>query len=199
MNNSHDSAHPEFWDVRYQKQRTPWDLGGIPSCLTKYLQTRSRPGRVLIPGCGSGYEVKAFAELGWDVMALDFSAAAVQRSRGLLGPLAECVVQGDFFAHEFEHGGFDLIYERTFLCALSPTRWTAYAVRVASLLKVGGALAGVFFYGHEDDPPPYPLTEGQARALFGKSFVRTCDEGVADSLPTFSGGERWQVWQRQES
>lgn len=43
-------------------------------------------GRVSIPGCGSAYEARTFAEKGYDVVAIDFSPAAVERQEafGLL-------------------------------------------------------------------------------------------------------------------
>src|SRR6267142_5626073 len=91
-----DSSSPEFWDVRYASGETPWDFHGVPSALKAFLK-ESRPGSVLIPGCGAGYEVPAFHEAAWQVTAIDFSAVAVERARFELGTLASCVVQGDFF------------------------------------------------------------------------------------------------------
>jgi len=35
----------------------PWDAGGVPRELAKYLAGASGGGRVLIPGCGAAYEV----------------------------------------------------------------------------------------------------------------------------------------------
>ena len=75
-----NGATVEFWDSRYRSGKTPWDYGGVPAALLNYLQT-AQPGRVLIPGCGSGYEVRAFHERGWDVLAIDYSPAAVERAR----------------------------------------------------------------------------------------------------------------------
>src|SRR5690242_1332228 len=94
------STEMEFWDSRYRAGKTPWDFGGIPAALAAYLQTAS-PRRVLIPGCGSGYEVQAFHERGWDVLAVDYSPAGVECARQVLGPLANKVILADFFAHDF--------------------------------------------------------------------------------------------------
>src|SRR5665213_2943240 len=80
------STEIEFWDSRYRAGKTPWDFGGVPSALVKYLQTAS-PQRALIPGCGSGYEMRAFHERGWDVVAVDFSPSAVERARQVMGCL----------------------------------------------------------------------------------------------------------------
>ena len=168
----------------------------MPSALTNWLNTAPTPGRVLIPGCGSGYEVRAFHAAGWDTVGIDYTPAAVTRAKATLGGLADKVMRSDFFTHNFGSQKFDLIYERTFLCALPPERRTAYVARMAELLVDGGKLLGFFLYGHEDEPPPYPLTDEAALALFGKNFVRRADEVVTDSLPIFGDRERWQIWEK---
>jgi cyclopropane fatty-acyl-phospholipid synthase-like methyltransferase len=194
MLHSMDSTNVEFWDSRYAAGRMPWDCWGVPAKVRAFLATTQPAGTVLIPGCGSGYEVQAFIENGCDVCALDSSTTAVARARKLLGPLADRVVHADFFAHDFHGRQFDLVYERTFLCSLPPERWPDYAARITALLRPGGWLVGFFLYGEEDDPPPYPLTANAAAKLFGEHFRRIADEPVSDSLPLFAGRERWQVW-----
>jgi SAM-dependent methyltransferase len=171
----------------------PWDFGGVPVALEDFLRRQS-PGRVLIPGCGSAYEVRAFVRAGWFVDAVDFSSEAVQRARALLGEEgADRVRQGDFYAGS-PHGPFDLVYERTFLCAFPPQRWPAYAAQIRQSLRPGGLLAGFFFHGPEPEPPPYPLPVGGAGDVLGSGFERIEDTPVEDSLPFFAGRERWQVW-----
>ena len=90
---------------------------------------------------------------------------------------------------------FDLIYEQTFLCTLRPRKWPKYAKRVARLLQPRGRLAGIFFYGKEPEPPPYPLSEARAAEIFGKYFRLIRDVKVSDSVAMFAGMERWQEWQ----
>lgn len=187
---------PAFWDERYRTGRTAWDCGGVPCALREYLRQHPGPGRAVVPGCGSGYELQAFHAAGWDVLGLDFSGAAVAHARAILGSLADKVVVADFFTHALPPGDFDLIYERTFLCALPPDLWPAYARRMAQLLKPGGALCGFFFFGPEDEPPPHPVTPGTLASLLGPSFEKIIDETVTDSLPLYAGKERWQVWRR---
>lgn len=152
---------------------------------------------MLIPGCGSAYEVKAFHDAGWAVMAIDFSPEAVTRAKKLLGPLGDRVVLGDFFKHPFNAQEFDVVYERTFLCALPPELWNDYGTRMQRLLRPAGMLVGFFLYGEEPEPPPYPLTPEWVETLFcGFKLVR--EESVPDSLPIFEGKERWQEWKRRE-
>lgn len=197
MSDSSDSSRPEFWDIRFASGKTPWDFHGVPATLNLFLKGSS-PGKVLIPGCGTGYEVRAFHQAGWEVTAIDFSPVAVEQSRIQLGELARCVVLGDFFKHDLGERCFDLIYERTFLCALPPLLWRAYADRMAQFLRPGGRLVGVFFYGEESEPPPYPLSEAEARKLFETSFSLTRSVPVEDSVEFFAGKERWQEWKLKD-
>lgn len=194
-----ESARPEFWEQRYRAGRLPWDAGGVPPALAAFLE-RLGPGarQVLVPGCGSGYEVKAFLTAGGRVCAIDFAPAAVERARTVLGAAGTCVRQADFFTGDIG-ADYDLIYERTFLCSLPPSCWADYARRVAALLRPGGVLAGIFFHGHEPEPPPYPLSAGTAAGLFDAAFELVEDEAIpaANSLPLYAGGERWQVWRRR--
>lgn len=188
-----DSSRPEFWDLRYARGETPWDFHGVPAALTKFL-TNSQAGSVLIPGCGAGYEVRAFHEADWQVTAIDFSPVAVGNARAHLGALASSVLLGDFFTQDFGTDRFDVIYERTFLCALPPYLWPAYANRMAQLLCPDGKLVGIFFYGQQIDPPPYPLSPETASKLFREKFSLVKSVPISDSLPIFQGNERWQEW-----
>jgi SAM-dependent methyltransferase len=195
MNNSSDSNQPDFWTVRYAAGKTPWDFGGVPSALKSFFERTLGPGRILIPGCGTGYEVQAFHAAGYDVSAIDFSPAAVAQAKRVLGELAERVVLGDFFTYNFGERRFHLVYERTFLCSMTPSRWPEYVNRVAELLSPGGRLIGVFLYGQRSSSgPPFPLTEPEANQLFKRHFQLVRSEVVTDSLPLFRDMERWQEW-----
>lgn len=131
--------------------------------------------------------------------AIDFSPPAVSRARSHLPlSLAERVVEGDFFTHDFSTAPFDVVYERTFLCALPPALWPALVARTASLLKPGGTLVGLYFFGEKDDGPPFGLAPEDPARLFEGHFVRVDDRSVAaeESLPLFAGRERWQERRR---
>jgi SAM-dependent methyltransferase len=190
-----DAAKPEFWEKRFRENFTPWDAGGVPSALERFLKAEPRGRRVLVPGCGSGYEVRAFAEAGHEVVAIDFAPAAVERAHKTLGPLSGRVRLADFF--ETDLGApFDLIYERAFLCSLPRPLRPRYARRALELLALQGRLAGFFFFEEGERGPPFGLKPGELELLLGGRFERTADAAVEDSIPIFSGKERWQVWTR---
>ncbi|HWM42005.1 MAG TPA: methyltransferase domain-containing protein [Burkholderiales bacterium] len=192
-----DSSRPDFWDKRFREGVTPWDAGDAPPKLAVWLQ-KKKPGlKVLVPGCGSGYEVRLFAEHGHDVLAIDFSDAAIEAARRELGPLSRLVKKADFF--ELQEGQFDLVYERAFLCALPRALWPAWGTRVAELVRPGGELAG--FYYLDDNPrgPPFGISREGLHQLLKRRFDVTSDEPVppVESLPVFRGKEIWQVWKRR--
>ena len=189
-----DSSLPEFWDTRYRGGVTPWDAGAAPSKLMEYLE-HQQPKRVLIPGCGAGYELKAFAERGHEVLAVEFSDAAIEAARRTLGPLADRVMKADFFS--FDSAPFDLVYERAFLCALPRRIWPQWALRLAQLLRPGGALAGFFYLDDNERGPPFGISRRRLGELLS-GFVLEHDSAVpaSESIPVFKGKEVWQLWRR---
>lgn len=194
---SDQSTTPGFWDQRYAAGKTPWDQQGVPVNLREFLKRTPVSGRALVPGCGSGYEIRSLHERGWPVLGLDFSTAAVAQAQRLLGPLGHLVRVGDFFAPAGDLAGFSLVYERTFLCALPSKMHSPYARRMAELIIPGGVLCGFFFHGPEDEPPPFPLSDEQIHTLLGDAFELIENLPVPDSLPLYATKERWQVWRRR--
>jgi len=187
-----DASKPDFWEQRFRENFTPWDAGRVPSDLERFLKTEPR-SRVLIPGCGSGYEVRAFAEAGHEVLAVDFAPAAVERAQAILGPLSDRVRLADFFEADLGKP-YDLVYERAFLCSLPRALRPRYAERVAELLGPGGRIAGFFFFEDGERGPPFGLRSGELEMLLAPRFGETEDKAVNDSIPIFAGKERWKVW-----
>lgn len=199
-----DPTRPGFWNERFEAGFTPWDARGVPAALTRFVaNSGGRAGkRVLIPGCGSAYEAAALDAAGFDVLAIDYAPAAVERARALLAPaVAARVLQlADFFA--LESAPFDWIYERAFLPALPPALWPRWAARVAELLAPQGLLAGFFLLdatiAEPRRGPPFAATPAELDALLGH-FDRVDDQPVPadESIPVFAGRERWMVWRRR--
>jgi predicted TPR repeat methyltransferase len=196
-----DPSAPAFWTERFEQQFMPWDKGGVPDELRKFVeQTGKRdacapPCITLIPGCGLGYEVAYLSEAGQDVTAIDFSPAAVAAAHAVLGKWAARVVEADFFTFA-PPAPIDLIYERAFLCALPRRMWPDVAARWAGLLPPGGLLAGFFFFDDQAKGPPFGISDEELNFLLSTYFTRIEDRPVADSIDVFNGKERWQVWQR---
>lgn len=193
---SRDPAAAEFWSERFAQQFTPWDRGGVPAALRQFVARSPRPYVTLIPGCGTAYEVAFLSEAGWDVTAIDFSPAAVEAARTMLGRRSERVVEADFF-NFVPSRPVELIYERAFLCALPRRLWPAVAARWATLLAPGGLLAGFFYFDDAPKGPPFGIDAAELETLLSPNFERLADDAVTDSVPVFAGKERWQVWRRR--
>ena len=190
-------ASPVFWEVRYQAAFTPWDAGAVPARLREHIAGHRPAGRVLVPGCGSGHDVRFLAQAGLDVLGIDFSRAALDAALPVLGPFADRLRQADFFGPGLE-GPWSLVYERAFLCALPRRRWEDWGKRVAELVEPGGLLAGFFHFDAGTRGPPFPLHgEEELAGLLNGGFSRTADLPVDDSIAAFAGKERWQVWERR--
>src|SRR2546422_6659099 len=68
------------WEARYQHGDTPWDKGEPSPGLVDFL--RQHPalprGSVCVPGCGTGYDVGAWTEAGFDAVGFDVAPSAVR-------------------------------------------------------------------------------------------------------------------------
>jgi SAM-dependent methyltransferase len=192
---SRDPSSSAFWSERFEQDFKPWDLGTVPQQFQRFVALSPQPYATLIPGCGTGYEVASLSKAGWDVTAIDFSQAAVDAARKVLGPLGSHVQQADFF-HFLPQHPIELIYERAFFCALPPHMREAVIARWAALLPPGGLLAGYFYFGEGPKGPPFGIGQAELESMLAPAFERIVDEAVTDSAPVFAGKERWQIWRR---
>lgn len=149
----------DYWQKRYDQQETQWDMGSVSPPLKAYFDTIADKNlRILIPGCGNGYEADYLMQQGFtNVTMLDIAAAPVERLKYALAPFVGNslhVIEGDFFSHI---GHYDLIVEQTFFCALPPVLREKYAEKVQHLLyDESSRLIGVLFDAELNaDHPPF--------------------------------------------
>jgi hypothetical protein len=207
---SRDPLARAFWDERFEKRFTPWDRGGVSEDLRRFVAEAAgplsaakqppavakQPPAVLLPGCGSAYELVLMREAGWDATAIDFSPVAVARARGLAGPWASDIVEADFFTYQPPRP-LDVVVEQAFLCALPRARWPEVARRWEQLLAPGALLAGYFYFDDAPKGPPFGIARDRLDALLMPGFECIVDEAVTDSIPVFAHKERWMVWRRR--
>lgn len=166
----------EFWQERFEKKETGWDRGSPSPQLLNWLDSDElQPCRIAVPGCGSGWEVAELAQRGFEVIGIDYTAAATEKTRALCdarGLKAE-VIQADVLGYEPETK-FDAIYEQTCLCAIHPEHWLDYAQRLHQWLRPDGSLWVMFMQmirpaATEEgliQGPPYHCDINAMRALF---------------------------------
>lgn len=191
---SRDPLSPGFWDERFAQRFTPWDRGGVPEQLRAFV-AGSKPLTTLIPGCGTGYELAALCDAGWDATAIDFAPVAVANAKAAVEKWAGRVVEADFFTYTPTQP-LDLIYERAFLCAMPRAMWPQVAARWAALLAPDALLAGYFFFDDAAKGPPFGIDRATLNQLLEPGFACIEDAVVTDSIPVFQGKERWMVWRR---
>jgi methyl halide transferase len=189
-----DVGIPIFWEEIYQKHQTGWDLGGPTPVFRRLLDSgRFAPGRVIVPGAGSGHDARELARRGFDVTAVDFAAEAVRALRAQAGRgTALSVIQGDIF--ELPHsldGTYDYVLEYMCFCAINPQRRPDYADLVTRLLKPGGLTIHLAFPldTHEGGPPYAVLADGVVFMFERRGFTLVEREMPADSVPARCGRE----------
>ncbi|KAL6909541.1 hypothetical protein ACP4OV_001822 [Aristida adscensionis] len=149
------------WRRCWEEGVTPWDLGEPTPAVVELARAGTLPGggaTVLVPGCGAGYDVAALAGAGRFVVGLDVCDAAIQKAKQLSSSSPNddffAFVAADFFTWEPQEK-FDLIFDYTFFCALHPSMRSAWAKRMADLLKPDGELITLMYLveGQEAGPP----------------------------------------------
>lgn len=156
------------WENRYQMGQTGWDRGETSANLLHWTETGLLiPCRILIPGCGNGYEVLTLAEKGFDVIAIDIASTPLKKLTKSLqtNKLTADLVLADFMTWQPEKK-IDAIYEQTSLCALDPEHWQAYEQRLHNWLKPKGKLFAQFMQSEQEGGPPFHCDIDEMRILF---------------------------------
>lgn len=191
------------WEKRWQTGQTGWDLGAASPPLTAYadqIPPEKRHLRVLIPGCGNGYEALHLLQHGFtNITMVDIAPTAVERLRQRLDahkPDWETQLRpvcADFFTLE---GPFDLILEQTFFCALDPALRPDYVLKMHDLLAPGGTLAGVLFDREFEGGPPFGGDSAEYEALFQPRFHIRALAPCYNSIAPRAGSEVFFILKR---
>jgi len=182
------------WEDRYRTGDMPWEKGAAHPALVDYLKRAPVRGRVLVPGCGTGHDVRAIAATADEVVGLDIakSAVAMAKTHPVVG--GERYQHGDLFAlPPALCGAFDAVFEHTCFCAIDPSNRVQYVAAVASALKPGGHLLAVFYLDPGLEPgesgPPFGVTREELDALFSPRFELVREWKPAATYPGREGRE----------
>ncbi|KAJ5295922.1 hypothetical protein PENANT_c001G02296 [Penicillium antarcticum] len=154
--------------------------GTIGGPLATDAQGQSYRRKALVPGCGRGVDVLLLASFGFDAYGLEYSESAIEACKKeekensnwyrvrdqTVGAGSVTWLQGDFFDDAWLQkagvplNGFDVVYDYTFFCALSPSMRPKWALRHTQLLAPSplGNLICLEFPRHKDTQaagPPY--------------------------------------------
>jgi len=102
------------WDQLYRSGETAFDQA-VP--LVEEIASKLTPGRALDVACGAGRNAIHLAQQGWQVRAVDGSAAAIEtlRSRAVVLPIQTEVVDLQREKLAIETGAYDLIVDSYYL------------------------------------------------------------------------------------
>lgn len=206
------------WDELWKKNLTPWDLGIATPSLAHELEKYGKDlKRVLVPGCGSGYDLITLMNHrlscggSSEIVGLDLSLTSTLRAKSIIQ--AEeypidindvNIVQGDFFAFSEAIDGFDFIFDYTFFCALPHNLRQQWGERMGELVKEGGRLLTLVYpidkkNGNNEsaDGPPFPVTvEEYEKVLFPEGFVKESEYVSKETVPQRRGRESVVWWVR---
>ncbi len=179
----------DYWNNRYETAETGWDLKTISPPLRAYIdQLTDKNLRILIPGCGSGYEAEYLLKQGFqDVTFIDFAPLAVEKMKVYLSEYQNInIICANFFTHE---GKYNLILEQTFFCALNPNLRTNYVQKMSELLVENGKLVGLLFSVEFPKNPPFGGSKEGYSTLFSNDFKINLLEPCYNSVKPRQGSE----------
>jgi SAM-dependent methyltransferase len=199
MSNESNESQADFWQLRYEKDSTGWDMGEVSPPLKAYIDQLPKSAKdqaILVAGAGNAYEVGYLHEQGFtNVTLVDFAAAPIQAFAARYPSFpTENLIGADFFtlsSTDFRlRGTFDLVLEQTFFCAINPTRRDEYVQQMSALLKPQGKLVGLLFdqkFGN--DYPPFGGSADEYRQRFAPYFDIEIMAPCHNSHPARQGNE----------
>ena len=189
----------EYWESQYQSGDMHWDKGAPSPGLVDFLAAHPElpRGSVCVPGCGTGHDVRAWAQAGFNVLGCDIAPSAIQlatektKVAGLNAKFQLC----DFLRDD-PPVLFDWIFEHTLFCAIKPGERDDYVRAILRWLKPEGQYLAVNYLIVEDgEGPPFPVTRDELWRRFSPHFELVAD-WVPRSYPNRTGRERMFWWRR---
>lgn len=198
----HEVSKSEFWNTIYKEQESPrWNIKQPAPALKHWIKTTNPArGRVLIPSCGYGHDVRLLAESGFEAVGVDFAELAIQRAMRQQKDAGGKIEwrQADIFdLAKTDREGFDYIYEYTCFVAIKPQRRPEFAQLEHDLLKPGGRLVGCFYNHGREGGPPFDVTREQVLEVYEPKFEIQKLEIAAHSIERRQGKELWAEFLRK--
>ena len=190
----------EYWESHYQSGDMHWDKGAPSPGLVDFLAVHPElpRGSVCVPGCGTGHDVRAWAQAGFNALGCDIAPSAIR----LAGEKTKATgLAAEFQLADFLRDDplvqFDWIFEHTLFCAIKPGERDDYIRAALRWLKPGGDYLAVnYMIVEADEGPPFPVTRDELWRRFSPHFELAAD-WVPRSYPNRTGRERMFWWRRK--
>lgn len=187
-----------FWESKYEKNKTGWDIGEISKPLKTYIdQLDNKSLKILIPGGGNCYEAEYLHEQGFkNVHVIDIANQPLLNLKNRFPDFPEQnLINDDFFNQE---GLYDLIIEQTFFCALNPTLRKSYVNKMYDLLNTKGKIVGLLFdFELTTEGPPFGGSIIEYIELFYEKFEIKVLERCYNSIKPRDGRELFFIAEKK--
>ena len=193
-----------FWDDKYINNEAHWDMR-TPTPVFESLMDSGEfmhPGKILIAGCGKGYDAVLAAKKGYDVYAVDFSIEAIKLARELAAKenVKVNLIHEDIFKLGSVYKGFfDYVYDYVTYCAIVPERRKKYAEITGTFLKQDGKLIALLFPVEDRrGGPPYAVDVKEFYELFSEHLKLKFSSKKINSIHPRQGREVLQVYIKKD-
>ena len=193
----------DFWTLRYQENRTGWDIGYPSTPIKAYFdQIADKSLKILIPGAGNAYEAEYLFQSGFkNVHILDIAKPPLEifKSRVPSFPTNQAIL-GNFFEYQ-PHVLYDIIVEQIFFCSFPPlpNNRKLYAKTMHQLLAPKGKLVGLWFnFPLKGDlvKRPFGGSKEEYLTYFQPYFNVKTFESCHNSIPPRSGNELFGIFEK---
>ena len=189
----------QYWENRYQTGDMRWEKGAPSPGLVDFLAAHPNlpRGTVCVPGCGTGHDVRAWAQAGFNAYGFDIAPSAIRlcREKTQASGLSANFLLSDFLKDKPPFR-FDWIFEHTFFCAIQPTERDEYLRTLLEWLKPGGQYLAVNYLIKDEDGPPFGTTREELVRRFSPEF-NLLEEWVPRSYPNRIGLELMLWWRHK--
>ena len=169
------------WEQRYRTGDTPWEKGAPAPPLLEWIAYHGPlRGNILVPGCGSGHDVRAIASASQaaQVVGMDIAPSALDQARRFPVAGQETYLLADLFdLPAVLIGRFEWVFEHTCFCAINPQQRPDYVCATMRALLPKGFLLAIFFLNPwdpgeapETGGPPFGVTREELDQLFAAHF-----------------------------
>src|SRR5688572_14302826 len=102
----------------------PWEKGAPSPGLVDFLAAHPElpRGTVCVPGCGTGHDVRAWGQAGFEAHGFDVAPSAIRLSREKSEGLQNVHYELADFLSDAPPIQFDWVLEHTLYCAIDPAR-----------------------------------------------------------------------------
>ncbi len=189
-----------YWDDKYINNKITWDLKGCNPVFEDIIKKTEFifPGKILITGCGKGYDAVLAAKYGFDVTAVDFSVHAIEFAGELAkkeGVEVKFVAKDIFLLQEEYYEQFDYIYEYVTYCAINPERRKEYLQKLSKLIKPSGKLiAHLFPTDNREGGPPFSINIVDFYKAASEFFSLALSTKKINSIKPRAGREALQIY-----